>query len=164
LAQTNTQKRLLVGKISGLFGIKGWVKVFSYCDPIENICCYNPWIIDDQELQIQSKKHSKTIIAKLPDIDTPEDARVFLGKEIYINIKQLPKLKDSYYYYQLEGLKVVNTKGFVFGKVDYLFDNGANSVMVVPGETLYYIPLIEPYLINVDLASGIITVDWDKDF
>jgi ribosomal 30S subunit maturation factor RimM len=36
--------------------------------------------------------------------------------------------------------------------------------MVVPGETLYYIPLIEPYLINVDLASGIITVDWDKDF
>ncbi|MDQ3730445.1 MAG: ribosome maturation factor RimM, partial [Pseudomonadota bacterium] len=35
--------RITVGRICGLFGVKGWVKVFSYTEPRENICRYSPW-------------------------------------------------------------------------------------------------------------------------
>jgi ribosomal 30S subunit maturation factor RimM len=44
----------------------------------------------------------------------------------------LPNLAaDEYYWYQLEGLKVINQDEQLFGKVDHLLETGANDVMVV---------------------------------
>ncbi|MGZ4982010.1 MAG: ribosome maturation factor RimM, partial [Methylobacter sp.] len=39
------QQHISVGKISGVFGVKGWVKVFSFTDPRENILTYSPWLL-----------------------------------------------------------------------------------------------------------------------
>ncbi len=166
-----TDQHLLIGKINGIFGIKGWVKVFSYCDPIENICTYSPWVIEHKgslsSVEVRSKRQGKTIIAKLPHIHTPEEARTVLGTDIYIQHSQLPPLEDSYYYFQLEGLEVIGLDNHHFGRVAYTFDTGSNSVIVVKHpdtKAEYYIPLIEPYLVTIDVTTKRITVDWDKDF
>ena len=34
-----------LGKINGLFGVKGWMKVFSNTQPKENILTYSPWYL-----------------------------------------------------------------------------------------------------------------------
>jgi 16S rRNA processing protein RimM len=169
LKDNTTHKRLLVGKINGLFGIKGFVKVFSYSDPKEQIVSYKKWLIKDgegfNEVAISGKKQGKTVIAKLDGVNNANDAQSLLGKEVYIDTSWLPILEDQYYYYQLEGLKVSNTQGIVFGVVDYIFDTGSNTVLVVKdGKTERLIPFIAPYLIDVDLKNQHITVDWDADF
>jgi 16S rRNA processing protein RimM len=117
------------------------------------------------KLLFLAKKQGKTVIAKLDGVNNANDAQSLLGKEVYIDTSWLPILEDQYYYYQLEGLKVSNTQGIVFGVVDYIFDTGSNTVLVVKDDkTERLIPFIAPYLIDVDLKNQHITVDWDADF
>lgn len=171
-------KRLLVGKINGLFGVKGFVKVFSYSDPREQIVSYKKWLIktgntddDDSftEINISGRTQGKTIIAHLNLVDTIEAAEKYLGKEIYIDASWLESKKDEYYYYQLEGLSVVNTDGDDLGVVAYLFDTGSNTVIATISKKdskhkERLIPFIKPYLVSVSLEDKKIIVDWDKDF
>ena len=90
----------MVGKINGLFGVKGWLKVFSYTDPRKNILKYSPWLVEIngewKELIIQEgKEHSKTIIAHIKNIDDRDLACQFLGQDIYIYKEQLPELPEG---------------------------------------------------------------------
>jgi len=39
------EQPLLLGRISGLFGVKGWVKVYSYTQPRESILDYDHWFL-----------------------------------------------------------------------------------------------------------------------
>jgi 16S rRNA processing protein RimM len=169
LSNSQTTKRLLVGKINGLFGIKGFIKIFSYTDPKEQITGYKKLLIKTgdnfEEVKASSKKQGKTIVASIDGIDNTDLAEKLLGKELYIDTQWLPKLDGEYYHYQLENLQVFNTLGDDLGKVAYLFDNGGNTVLASKiGKKERLIPFIEPYLISVDLEEGKIIVDWDKDF
>lgn len=88
------------------------------------------------------------------------------GDEIAIYRKQLGKLDEGeYYWHQLEGLKVVTTEGVELGKVHHLLETGANDVLVVRGDRERLVPLTVGHtVIEVDLSTGIITVDWDPEF
>ncbi|HAU07222.1 MAG TPA: ribosome maturation factor RimM, partial [Gammaproteobacteria bacterium] len=71
---------MLIGKINGVFGVKGWVKVFSYTEPRENILQYNPLYIaidgDWQQTKIVSRRRQgKGIVMAFDSIDTPVDAQ-----------------------------------------------------------------------------------------
>ena len=164
------EKKLLVGKINGFFGIQGWVKVFSYTKPRVNILSYSPWSIDvDGELkQIEIKtgrEQSKTIVAHIKGIDTREESQKLIGKDIYIDKEQLPKLKKGeYYWHELIGFEVLNQDKEKLGLVDYFVETGSNNVLVVKGKKERWIPYIEPYLVSVDSLNKVIFVDWDKDF
>ena len=164
------EKKLLVGKINGFFGLQGWVKVFSYTEPRVNILSYTPWSIDvDGELkQIEIKngrEQSKTIVAHIKGIDTREDSQKLIGKDIYIDKEQLPVLNEGkYYWHELIGFEVINQNKEKLGLVDYFVETGSNNVLVVKGKKEHWIPYIEPYLISVDSKNKEIIVDWDKDF
>ena len=169
-ASHSNEKKLLVGKINGFFGIQGWVKVFSYTEPRVNILSYTPWSIDvDGELKkIEIKtgrEQSKTIIANIKGIDTREESQKLIGKDIYIDKEQLPKLKKGeYYWHELIGFEVFNQDKEKFGLVDYFVETGSNNVLVVKGKKERWIPYIKPYLVSVDSFNKVIFVDWDKDF
>ncbi len=161
---------MLVGTINGLFGVQGWVKVFSYTQPRKNILSYKPWCIKVdgqwQTLEITNgREQSKTIVIKIKNIDNREQARIVIGTDVYIDRHQLPKLKKNKYYWEdLIGLKVVNQSGFVFGKVQNLMDTGANHVLIVHGEKEHLIPYIKPFLREVNIKKKQILVDWHEDF
>ena len=164
------EKKLLVGKINGFFGLQGWVKVFSYTKPRVNILSYSPWSIDvDGELQKieinNGREQSKTIVVHIKGIDTREDSQKFIGKDIYIDKEQLPKLKKGeYYWHELIGFEVFNQNKEKLGLVDYFVETGSNNVLVVKGKKEHWIPYIEPYLVSVDSINKVVSVDWDKDF
>ena len=158
--------RILIGKISGCFGIKGWVKVFSYSNPRENICTYKDWLIDGTLFKsVQSKKHGKNIVAKLKDVDSIEEAQMFIGQKIEITEQQLPKIKnDEYYWNDLIGLDVSNTNGISFGEIVNLMETGVNDVLIVKGNRERLIPFLIPEtVLNVDLENKTMLVDWHED-
>lgn len=158
------------GRISGLFGIQGWVKVFSHARPREAIIGYSPWLVklggEWREVKVEEgRAQGKGVVAKLAGYDDRDQAIQLVGAEIAIRLSQLPSLKPGEYYWaQLVGLEVVNLAGQRFGKVDHLFDTGANDVMVVRNGQERWLPATAKVIREVDLEAGVIRVDWDADF
>lgn len=161
-----------VGEISGVFGIKGWVKVFSLTDPRENILTYSPWILkkgsEVKEVKlIDGKRQGKSVVASIEGISDRNVAESFCGWEILINKSQLPETEEGVYYWaDLVGLLVQTEQGVNLGVVDYLLETGANDVLVVKDdEQERLIPFINGQVVKkIDLAGKQMIVDWDPDF
>ena len=161
---------IALGKIVGVFGIKGWVKVFSETRPREQIFKYSPWILElngsviEAEL-VEGKVQGKGLIASLKGFTDCDQAKQLNGAVITVPEQALPVTgKDEYYWSQLVGPNVVNLQGINLGRVKSLFETGANDVMIVKGDEEHLVPFTRYAVIDVDLDSGMITVDWDEDF
>jgi 16S rRNA processing protein RimM len=166
-----SEQHISVGKISGVFGIKGWVKVFSFTDPRENILTYSPWLLKkgDQTKTVNvvdGQLQGKTIVAQLAGIDDRDQAAGLMGWDVFITQGQLPKAaKGEYYWSELIGLQVETVDGVQLGAVDSLLETGANDVIIIQGERERVIPFLQGQtIIKVDLDAGKIIVDWDPDF
>lgn len=161
-----------IGEISGVFGIKGWVKVYSYTDPRENILKYSPWMIkkDNQTKIVEvmaGRQQGKSIVASLDGVIDRDVAASYSGWEILINKNQLPKARaGEYYWVDLVGLRVETDLGINLGTVDYLIETGANDVLVVKDKQQErLIPFLQEQTIKkIDLDNKIMIVDWDPDF
>lgn len=161
---------VLLGRIEGLYGVKGWVKVFSYTKPREAILNYDHWLVlrNDQWRPLallQGKRHGKSVIACLEGIEDRDAAAGLLGCDVGVARGDLPDIESGRYYWtDLEGMKVVDRGGDEIGKVAYVMETGANDVLVTVGERERLIPFVaDKVILDVDLANGVITVDWDWD-
>ncbi len=160
-----------VGEISGVFGVKGWVKVFSFTETRENILDYSPWLLkknnDTRTLNVtDGALQGKAVIAQLDGIDDRDQAASLIGWEIFVTPEQLPKpKKGEYYWSDLIGLNVQTTDGVLLGVIDNLMETGANDVVIIKGDRERAIPFLqEKIIINIDLQAGNMIVDWDPDF
>lgn len=158
---------LTVGKITGHFGVRGGVKVFSYTRPMENITRYQQWYVGERLYKgIKAKKHGKTIVAELPDINNREQAQALIGQTVSVSETQLSALSDDdFYWHQLIGLTVIDQDDQVLGCVESLFETGANDVMVVKGQGSDKNQMLIPYLYGqtidrVDLSASELRVNW----
>jgi len=168
---------VVLGRFNSPFGVKGWIKVYSYTDPMENMLSYRPWLIKQQgewkPVKVTStKKQGKGLIAKLDLIETPEAARSYCEVEIAVPRSVLPKLDEGdYYWSQLEKLLVYTESGELLGRVDHLIETGANDVLVVKGtdesvdRETRLIPYVPDQVVKqVDLNTGTLRVYWDPEF
>jgi len=165
-----TTQPVILGRISGLFGVKGWVKVYSYTEPREAVLNYDRWLLSGkngwQEATVaEGQRHGKTVIVRITGYDDRDQAVGLIGTEIGVPRDELPEAdSDHYYWSDLEGLSVVHRDGTELGKVDHLLETGANDVMVVKGETERLVPFVmDKVVLGVDLAKGEIRVDWEWD-
>ena len=161
---------MILGRISGLFGVKGWVKVYSYTEPREAVLDFDRWLLSGkngwQEATVaEGQRHGKTVIVRINGYDDRDQAVGLIGTEIGVPRDELPEAdSDHYYWSDLEGLSVVHRDGTEIGKVDHLLETGANDVMVVKGETERLVPFVmDKVVLGVDLAKGEIRVDWEWD-
>ncbi len=101
----------------------------------------------------------------LEGIEDREQAATRVGCDIAVLREDLPDAEDgTYYWADLEGLRVVNRDGAELGKVAYLMETGANDVLVTAGERERLIPFVAgEVILDVDFAKGVITVDWEWD-
>jgi 16S rRNA processing protein RimM len=160
-----------IGRFSGLYGVKGWLKVYSHTRPKQNILQYRPWYVrTDQgwellELQ-QGRSHGKGVVVKPVACDDRDQAAALLERDIAVKRSQFPRAEDdSFYWVDLEGLQVVTLDGRQLGRIDHLFETGANDVMVVEGDRERLIPFTPGQtVVQVDLQQGVVQVDWDADF
>jgi 16S rRNA processing protein RimM len=163
--------RIVLGRVTGPFGVRGWVKVVSFTEPREQILGYPRWRADlpdgtSRDLRpVSGKPHGKGLVVRLAGVDD-RDAAMALGKpELWVERGELPALKEGEYYRaDLVGLEVVNLAGVNLGRVDHFLDLPANPVMVVAGERERWLPIGPGLLLRVDREHGRITVDWDAEF
>lgn len=170
---TAAGRRVLVGRIVGLYGVQGWLKIESWTEPRIQIFRYQPWLLltapgEVKELQgVKGRPQGKGLVAYVPGIDDRDTAAALIGQDIYVPREQLPPPgKDEYYWVDLEGLEVVTTEDVVLGRVSHLFATGANDVVVVrDGTRERLIPFVQgSYVRSVDLSGGRMVVDWDPEF
>lgn len=163
--------RLVVGEINGVFGVQGWVKVFSHTDPRENIFSYSPWLIEVkgewQTVKVEEFKvqqGGKSLVAKLENLSDRDQARALMGCTIAIDKSQLQRDQNDYLWIDLIGCQVQNLEGVVFGKVANLIETGAHDVLRVEGEHNTLIPFVlETFIKNVDIPAKTIVVDWQAE-
>jgi 16S rRNA processing protein RimM len=162
--------RVIIGRISGVYGTAGWVRVFSYTRPRENICSYSPWLVatpdgwEEREL-LETRVHGKGLIARLAGPEDRDAARALIDRDIAVYRRQLPALPEGEYYWcDLIGRRVVNLGGEELGEVTEIRETGANDVLVVEDGGRRLIPLVmEKVVREVDPAGDRIVVDWDGD-
>ncbi|MBT4519162.1 MAG: ribosome maturation factor RimM [Halieaceae bacterium] len=171
---------LTIGRITGCFGVKGWIKIHSYTEPAENLLNFNA-------LQIQRKdglepielsagqRHGKGLVAQIRGVDDRNQAQLYSGLDIVIAADALPELNQGdFYWAQLQGLQVWYCSAeqrILLGIVDHLIETGANDVLVVAAtegsidQRERLIPYLPGNVVSrVDLGAAVIEVDWPPDF
>lgn len=169
-----TERLVVLGRIAGVFGLRGELKVESYTEPRDGICDYSPWLLkrgdatDDQLVERvveMGRPHGKGVVVRLEGITDIDLARALIGCEILVPRSALPETAEGEHYWDdLEGMRVVTVEGVELGEVSHLFETGANDVMVVKGDRERLIPYIPGVINAVDTASRTIRVDWDPEF
>jgi 16S rRNA processing protein RimM len=160
-----------MGRIGGVYGLRGWLRIFSYTEPLTHILDYNPWRINLgrqwRAMQVDDgRRHGKGLVAHLVGCEDRDTAQRLVGAEIVVHREQLPALEEGDYYWgDLIGLDVETANGIQLGVVDYLLETGANDVLVVKGDRERLIPfLLGQVVLEVDLKGRYLRVDWDPEF
>jgi 16S rRNA processing protein RimM len=132
-----SEKFVLLGKVVGVHGIRGELKLESYTEPRTQIFRYKPWhlrsasgekVIDGG----RGRAQGKGIVAELPGVTDRDAAVALVGTEIWVARSALPEAKPGEYYWaDLEGLEVVTVEGKALGQVSHLIATGANDVLVI---------------------------------
>jgi len=160
---------LVLGRISGVHGVRGWVKVFSETDPRDNILTYSPWYLGASQTACKvatGRLQGKGLVARIEGCEDRDQAADLVGQEIAVRRDQLPPPRaDEFYWADLEGLNVETLDGTLLGRVDRLFSTAANDVLVVKAERERLLPFVWGQVVKeVDFELGRMRVDWDPEF
>lgn len=169
---------MTLGRFSGVFGIRGWLKVHAYTRPLENIFDYRRWWIappHGEEFEarlIEGRAQGRGLVAHVCDaagepLVDRERAAALVGADIRVERALLPPAAEgSYYWADLIGLAVESLGGAALGTVTGITDNGAQDVLVIQdGTQQRLIPFVRgPIVQTVDLAERRIVVDWEADY
>ena len=160
----------MLGRVSGIYGVRGMVKVFSFTEERDAILGYALWYLGPERRPWGlegGRMQGEGVVAKLAKVDDRERARALIGREIAVLKTELPTLgAGEFYWSTLVGLHILNQEGVALGTVSAFLETGANDVMVIDdgkgGELL--IPWSAEASAGVDLAAGRIVVYWQADW
>lgn len=171
-AEGDEQRFVTLGRISGVHGVQGWVRVHSDTSPRENIVNYSPWHLvregRRETWKVNSgRRQGKAVAAKLAGCNDRNAAEDLIGALITVPRSVLPAttVPGEYYWADLIGLSVETVDGVPLGRIEHLFETGSNDVIVVKGDRERLVPYIwEQVVREVDLEAGVMRVDWDPEF
>lgn len=164
-------KLVTLGRVAGVYGVQGWLKIHSHTEPRENIIAFERWVLrlHDEEREVlveDGRLQGKNVIAKLAEVDDRDQARALIGAAIAVHRDALPTLEaGEFYWADLKGLEVRTLAGQSMGRVDHLLETGAHDVLVIESDPQRLIPFVlDKTVREVDLEAGVIVVDWDPEY
>lgn len=158
-------RRVCVGAIAGAFGVRGEVRLKSFCAEPEAIASYGPLVTEDGSHQFTLRLIRPVkggFAARLSGVDTREQAEALKGTRLHADRARLPALPDDEFYHaDLIGLTVVDPAGAEIGRVAAIHDHGAGDVLeILPAHGKpVLIPFTRAVVPMVDLAAGRIVAD-----
>lgn len=171
-----SETHVVMGRIGAPYGIKGWVKLISFTDPVDNLLEYRKFQVADgtalREIEIdEARPQGAGLIGHIRGCDVREETRHYTGLDLLVPKEELPELDEGFYWHELEGLRVVNLAGEDLGVLEHMLATGANDVMVVRGDEASVdrserlLPYVEEQVVKeVDLDARVVRVDWEKDW
>lgn len=175
--------RVTLGKIAGVFGVRGWLKVLSYTEPRENLLNYPRWFLagrgsrpEVRAAPLSIRTHGAGFIVQLKDeagapISDRDAAAELIGALIQVDRADLPELPEGQVYWaDLVGLQVESTQGEALGRVEKVVDNGAQAVLVLRaeqgGKTVErLIPFVSgPIIKSLDFKGSRIVAEWSPEW
>jgi 16S rRNA processing protein RimM len=165
-------KLVEMGRIFAPFGIKGWVKVQPHvAGGAASFRNYRTWFLNDtagwRNAGLEAMEvHGDHVVAKLEGCSDRDAAAMLKGCVLAVPREAFPEAAaGEYYWADLIGLAVRNSAGQDFGTVASMMETGANDVMAVKlGEVERLIPFIASVVKRVDVAGGVIEIDWELDY
>jgi 16S rRNA processing protein RimM len=164
-------KRVILGKVGAVHGVRGWVKLWSYTDPPANLLDYGEVELGQgghwaPARLAEARPHGNALVGRFAGVEDRDGAAALVGAELAVAREKLPQPGEGEYYWtDLVGLEVVNRDGVHLGRVREMMATGANDVMVVEGDRERLVPFLPGHWVDqVDLAGGRIVVDWDPEF
>ncbi len=161
---------VVLGKIAGTFGVKGWIKIKSYTEPVDNILDYDvlqlgrPGQWTPVKIE-EGRVTDKGVLAKLEGLESPEEARLRVGMELGVWRSEMPAPEPGEYYLSdLEGIEAVSASGERLGNVDHFRSTPGGTVMVIRGEQEHWVPFVKDRIVKVELDAGRIVLDWSADW
>lgn len=159
------EKGIVVGRIAGAFGVRGEVRLKSFCADPADIAGYVPLRTADGRVFKRVSVLGQTqgaLITRIEGIATREEAEAMKGLDLHADRAALPTLPDDEYYHaDLIGLTVVDTGGAVLGKVRAVLNHGAGDILDIatPGGGELLLPFTLAAVPTVDLTAGRIVAD-----
>ena len=161
---------IAVGKVVGIFGHQGWLKILVYSgiqNRFENVkvVYFETESGMTGKLLSGSRYHGNHLLLKFKGIDDPESARMIKGRELFLPESQQIELPvDHYFIHDLIGLKVFEIEKGYLGEIVEVWAGGASDILVVKsGENEILIPAISEFVKDVELKKGRITVRmWEE--
>jgi 16S rRNA processing protein RimM len=156
-------ERVLVGAIAGAFGVKGEVRLKSFCAEPTDIASYAPLTDETGARQFELKITRPVpngFAARMSGITTKEQADALRGTQLFADRTALPNLPDDEFYHaDLIGLDVLDTGGALLGKVAAVHNHGAGDILEIKGQKPQLLPFTKAIVPTVDLAARRIIVD-----
>lgn len=153
-----------IGRVVSTHGLKGEVKFWYYNENKEEFYRYSSFLFQDgnkwtgltpERIRLQKG----FFFIKFQDRDCIEKVSPLINLELFVREEDLPLLdSDEYYEYQLIGLDVVNQADELIGKLVSIIHTKANDIMVVKGKREVLIPMVDTYIISIDLKESSIKV------
>ncbi len=176
-----------MGRVVAPYGIKGWIKLQTFTESPQGLLQHAVWQMGQEgawqpRVVELAKQHGAAVVAKLEGIADREQAAALQGQRVAIARDVFPAAgADEYYWSDLVGLVVINAAGVTLGQVSRVFETGANDVLVVSDQEADQVaskqvaskaanqrerllPFIAPVIRKIDIAGGVITVDWEADY
>ncbi|AOZ67928.1 16S rRNA processing protein RimM [Rhodobacter xanthinilyticus] len=158
--------RICVGAIAGSFGVKGELRLKSFCTMPEDIAAYGPLYSEDGARSFTvrlTRAVTGGLGARLSGVATKEEADALKGVTLWADRDRLPSLPDDEFYHSdLIGLEVFDTGGAALGKVRAVQNFGAGDILEIyaPGRrTTLMLPFTRTVVPTVDLKAGRIVAD-----
>jgi 16S rRNA processing protein RimM len=157
--------RVCVGAIAGAFGVKGEVRLKSFCAEPGAIATYGPLWSEDGGRSFTvtlGPAVAGGLAARLSGVPTREAAEALKGLRLFADRTALPALgDDEFYHADLIGLEVIDTGGAVLGRVAAVLNHGAGDIIEVrrPAGQALLLPFTRAVVPTVDLAARRIVAD-----
>lgn len=158
--------RICVGAVAGAFGVRGEVRLKSFCARAEDIASYGPLWSEDGARSFSvtlTRPVSGGLAARLSGVNSKEAADALRGVQLFADRAALPGLPDDEYYHaDLIGLIVQDTGGAELGRVLAVHDHGAGDLLEISAPGLkgsVLLPFTRAIVPTVDIAAGRIVAD-----
>ncbi|SNT75178.1 ribosome maturation factor RimM [Paracoccus seriniphilus] len=155
--------KICVGAIAGAFGVRGEVRLKSFCSEPRDIARYGPLTTEDGKRSFEvrlTRPVTGGLGARLSGVATREDAEALKGVTLWAPRAALPSLPDDEFYHaDLIGLDVYDTGGLLLGRVRAIFDHGAGDILEVVGKEVLLLPFTRAVVPTVDLSARRIIAD-----
>lgn len=153
-----------VGKIVNTHGVKGCIKCVPFTDDLERFddLEYVYTEKDDVKRRIKDVWYRKgTVYLTLENIDDMNTAETFKNTYISIFEDQLRELpEDTYYLFELEGMKVYSAEGEYIGEISEIYQPGANDVYEIKNNNkAYLIPAVKEIVREVNMKDRKIIIN-----